>query len=473
MPRSVRDDARPFRQRSVFLPRSGAVLSSLAVAVACGSGDTRPAPPTEIVAPDSGADGSNAGSGGSTHAGGAGGKSGSGGSSASGGRGGDAATAPPDANGGRDAEAEASTAEPEAGVCGDGVIGPHEFCDGTNLNDADCYIFGYSGGVLRCDSSCEFDFSKCTGTELCFNGADDDGDGLIDCADPDCKTACAATCSTVTQILDPGHVNGSTIGHASEIASSCLPPGATSGPEVVYRVKAAVTGVLAATVSSTGADFSLSVRKDCADASTEIACRDLSAGAGATESVRVPVTRGDELFLVVDGANTDQAGIFVLDLASRPIVCGDGNLDPGEQCDDHNTASGDGCSSACKLELDEVEPNDTTSNATPYTELPFVAQISPVGDVDVFSIAVSAQNSMLAVDTLDLGDGACANMELDDRIDILAPDGHVLVSNDDGGVGFCAKASVSGLSPGTYYVRVKASGVATTFPYNLDISRSP
>ena len=31
-------------------------------------------------------------------------------------------------------------------------------------------------------------------------------------------------------------------------------------------------------------------------------------------------------------------------------TCGDGNVDPGEQCDDGNTTDGDGCSSACQTE---------------------------------------------------------------------------------------------------------------------------
>jgi cysteine-rich repeat protein len=31
-------------------------------------------------------------------------------------------------------------------------------------------------------------------------------------------------------------------------------------------------------------------------------------------------------------------------------ACGDGNLDPGEQCDDGNTSSCDGCSAACRQE---------------------------------------------------------------------------------------------------------------------------
>jgi cysteine-rich repeat protein len=32
-------------------------------------------------------------------------------------------------------------------------------------------------------------------------------------------------------------------------------------------------------------------------------------------------------------------------------VCGDGSLDPGEQCDDSNTTNGDGCNGGCRYEL--------------------------------------------------------------------------------------------------------------------------
>ncbi len=31
-------------------------------------------------------------------------------------------------------------------------------------------------------------------------------------------------------------------------------------------------------------------------------------------------------------------------------ICGDGHLDDGEQCDDGNTANGDGCSATCEIE---------------------------------------------------------------------------------------------------------------------------
>jgi cysteine-rich repeat protein len=43
--------------------------------------------------------------------------------------------------------------------------------------------------------------------------------------------------------------------------------------------------------------------------------------------------------------------ILALFLASSAFaVCGDGTLDAGEECDDENTVSGDGCSSTCVFE---------------------------------------------------------------------------------------------------------------------------
>jgi cysteine-rich repeat protein len=41
-------------------------------------------------------------------------------------------------------------------------------------------------------------------------------------------------------------------------------------------------------------------------------------------------------------------------LCEAPITpfCGDGNLDPGEECDDGNFLDGDGCASDCTLEQD-------------------------------------------------------------------------------------------------------------------------
>src|SRR5207247_9159741 len=39
-----------------------------------------------------------------------------------------------------------------------------------------------------------------------------------------------------------------------------------------------------------------------------------------------------------------------------PPTCGDWKLDQGEQCDDGNTTSGDGCSSTCQIETPPPPP---------------------------------------------------------------------------------------------------------------------
>ncbi len=63
-------------------------------------------------------------------------------------------------------------------------------------------------------------------------------------------------------------------------------------------------------------------------------------------------------------------GYLLSDCENAVIVCGDGSIDPFEECDDGNTASGDGCSSKCKNEAkpdndtvqpDTVEPDSDTA----------------------------------------------------------------------------------------------------------------
>ena len=45
-----------------------------------------------------------------------------------------------------------------------------------------------------------------------------------------------------------------------------------------------------------------------------------------------------------------QALDMVEESAARPVFCGDGVVGAGEQCDDFNAVSGDGCSATCQLE---------------------------------------------------------------------------------------------------------------------------
>ena len=68
---------------------------------------------------------------------------------------------------------------------------------------------------------------------------------------------------------------------------------------------------------------------------------------------------------------------YLIETYVPPAVCGNGVIETGEQCDDGNTVSGDGCSSTCQTESDpgpgpgpgpgpEPEPNVTTTGTEQY-----------------------------------------------------------------------------------------------------------
>jgi len=46
-------------------------------------------------------------------------------------------------------------------------------------------------------------------------------------------------------------------------------------------------------------------------------------------------------------------GCLSIDSNGCTPTCGDGNPEPGEECDDHNLEDGDGCSSSCQIEVDD------------------------------------------------------------------------------------------------------------------------
>ena len=85
-------------------------------------------------------------------------------------------------------------------------------------------------------------------------------------------------------------------------------------------------------------------------------------------------------------------------------VCGDGTLNIGEQCDDGNTVSGDGCSSACQLESTD-EPADLDKD----------------GDVDIFDYNLLVEN---------FGNTSCGNIaDIDGNCKVDIFDYNILVEN--------------------------------------------
>src|SRR5262245_12607941 len=69
-------------------------------------------------------------------------------------------------------------------VCGNGVRDGEEQCEGSNLDEQTCVSQGYASGDLACDSECAFDYSGCVAA-VCGNGVQEgfescDGSDLND-----------------------------------------------------------------------------------------------------------------------------------------------------------------------------------------------------------------------------------------------------------------------------------------------------
>ena len=184
-------------------------------------------------------------------------------------------------------------------ICGDGELQAGEDCDRTEFSKATCADYGFESGTLACTHQCTVDTSGCVGKEICNDGVDNDGDGLIDCDDPDCTASCLDSCSAPTAITLPMDVTGDTRGLSELGTPSCTPDGA--GPGQAYQITAPSDGTLQVNIEQ-GDFIGISVRKACGDATTELACN--------LDTVSVPVKSGDVLYVVFQGFESGISGSF-------------------------------------------------------------------------------------------------------------------------------------------------------------------
>jgi cysteine-rich repeat protein len=284
----------------------------------------------------------------------------------------------------------------------------------------------------------------------CRDGVDNDGDARSDCADPDCAGECAGSCENVPELVSAG-VLGSLTGQPDDFDLGCGP----GGPELVYRYSAKRDGELSLRLSS-AADLRIGVRSGCASGK-QLACDDAT--------VTVPVEAGVELFVVVEGnGDEDDAPTFVLSMAG----CGDGVLDPGEQCDDGGRLSGDGCSKTCALESSEGPDNDTVADADELSGDRYFGSIEDSADVDLVHLAIASRQAEIRVVSSDLGGGCGSGAST--TLELLSSEGELLdVDEGERPAGACAALLVSGLAPDDYYLRVASSSDAS-FAYILNIT---
>ena len=191
------------------------------------------------------------------------------------------------------------------------------------------------------------------------------------------------------------------------------------------------------------------------------------------------------MFVVVGGNDPAEFGAYSLDAKFRVPTCGDAHIDAFapyfEECDDGNTVSGDGCSAACAVQTDEIEPDNGqagSADACPTDGQYWYARIFPEGDQDYLTFDVMQAGSSIEATTYDLGDGGCDGHLLDTLLTLYGPNDEGLqtvLPNDDSGNGTCSHVVAASVFAGTYYVLVQAGPNASpkTFAYALQVVVTP
>ncbi len=240
------------------------------------------------------------------------------------------------------------------------------------------FVDGYSG------STGTFTIEIEVATAFCGNGvaelpeACDDGNSVAgDGCAPDCTFEAGGDITDCPGqgILLKGTGNaerkvsfaGTTTGLPSSTltAASC----SSSGPNAVYAITPDTDGALTATMVATFDNAALHIRSECDTNSseTQLDCRE------STEPLEplvltVPVKAGLPYYIIADSSSSTYAGPYTLDIVVRPGACGNKILEGSEECDDGNTASGDGCTSTCTL-----EPISASIDTCPGAPLPLAA----------------------------------------------------------------------------------------------------
>jgi hypothetical protein len=249
---------------------------------------------------------------------------------------------------------------PQPEICDDGLDNDGD--GAIDCADPDCATFpgcasdfcpGYTGantccqnsdpcgwaadGICDCDGTCAWDQPDCGGgVEICDNFHDDDGDGAMDCADPDCAgdPACAGPfdCANPLYFWDFGTLTGTTLGAPAVQSGDC----GGAGPEVVYAF--GVGSPLCIRLSTAGSAFDtvLHVREDnCTDPAAQIACNDDFGGSFVSE-VEFTAQPGPMYYVFVDSyaAGGDYAITISECAGPQPEICDNGQDDDGDGATD-------------------------------------------------------------------------------------------------------------------------------------------
>lgn len=205
--------------------------------------------------------------------------------------------------------------------CGDGIVGntPGETCDPPDSVPNQTY----PNNICRAD---------CT---FCGDGIVNNGE-QCDFNDPNAPANCNTDCT-----LTPPQCGDGIVGNTA--GETCDPPGSVPNPSLPNNTCRGNCTYCGDGIKDGGEDCDFNDQTDpnvqaghCSTSCTILPfCGDGIVGNTAGETCDPP------------GSNAGQPN----ECRANCTFCGDGILDAGEQCDDHNNTNGDGCSSTCTIEL--------------------------------------------------------------------------------------------------------------------------
>ncbi len=199
--------------------------------------------------------------------------------------------------------------------------------------------------------------------------------GVAGGSNEDCPQATAIGCGGTVLDINMTAAGGFT----SQYGAASIPcTGFTAaGPDVVYSFSVGSPMTVTVNMADVNVfDAALYVVTDCSNINgTCVAGSDLCVPAcgGGEESVTFAAAASTTYFIIADSFTTTPGAGSNFDLTvtcTAPGICGDGNLDPGEECDDSNTMNGDGCDSTCQIEPignDDCSTATVAVDGTPYS----------------------------------------------------------------------------------------------------------
>ncbi len=198
--------------------------------------------------------------------------------------------------------------------CADSDCAKDPACSSTVEKICNDKIDNDKDGMTDCaDSDCAQDLACAPTVETdCGDGIDNDKDGKTDCADSDCSGKAACVCAATESLACGGNSSWSNSGQGSTKAVDAYTctdnPGYTikneTGSEYSYSYTADCDGTLTVSLTKTSAAagyldlFLLDGAKACGG--NTCTAHALMNAAG-TASKAVPVTKGQQLFITVDG----------------------------------------------------------------------------------------------------------------------------------------------------------------------------